>query len=183
VIFHIAVGDTIAWWNDVLSKVFAETLGQPGMGEMSAMLENAPQFMTGLMGTAFFASMILSVFLARWWQAALYHPGGFREEFHGIRLDRTAAMVGAAVIVLAFISASPGSLIVDVAIMTGIYASVFGVALVHHWVSETEAHKAWLILMYLLLAFVAPQILVVLAIVGLADAWLNIRRFYQKTTS
>ncbi len=181
VIFHMAVGDTVAWWSALFDKAFADALGQPGMAEMATMLENAPQMMTGIMSTAFFVSMALSLLLARWWQAALYNPGGFRDEFHQIRLDRRVAIAGSAILVLALVSATPGSIITDLAVIVGVYASVFGVALIHHWVAGTEASKAWLILLYLLLAFIAPQILVVLAIIGFADAWFNIRRFYEKT--
>jgi hypothetical protein len=178
-VFHMTVGDTVLWWREILDKVFAETLEQPGMAEMGLMLENTPQFMTALMATAFFVSMIFSVFLARWWQAALYNPGGFREEFYAIRLSTPAAAIGSLLMVWAAISSSPGSFAIDLAIIVGMYASVSGIALVHHWVATTSANKSWLILMYLLLAFVAPQILVVLAILGFADAWLNIRRFYK----
>ena len=178
-VFHIAVGDTVMWWREVLDKVFAEALEQPGMGDMSFVLENTPRFMTALMATAFFISMVASVMLARWWQAVLYNPGGFQQEFHGIRLDKTIAMIGGLVFVWAAISSEVGGIATDLAIVIGVYASVSGMALVHHWVVTTKANKGWLILMYLLLAFVAPQILVFLAILGFVDAWLNARSFYQ----
>jgi len=179
IVFHMAVGDTVLWWREVLDKVFAEALEQPGMADISVMLENTPQFMTALMATAFFISMVASVCLARWWQAALYNPGGFQTEFHAIRLDRPVAIFGTLILVWASISATPGSIATDFAIIIGVYASVAGMALVHHWVATTQANKGWLILMYLLLAFIAPQILVVLAIFGFADAWLDVRRFYK----
>ena len=178
-VFHMAVGDTVMWWREMLDRVFAETLAQPGMAEMGLMLENTPQFMTALMATAFFVSMVFSVCLARWWQATLYNPGGFREEFQAIRLNTPTAIVGSLMMVGAAISSSPGSFAIDLAIIVGMFASIAGIALVHHWVATTSANKSWLILLYLLLAFVAPQILVILAILGFADAWLNIRRFYK----
>jgi len=180
IVFHFAVGDAITWWREILDKVFAETLEQPGMGDVGLMLENTPQFMTALMATAFFISMMLSVCLARWWQAALYNPGGFQEEFHAFRINTSSAILGAVILVWASVTAEVGNLASDLAVVISIYASVSGIALVHHWVTTTGANKAWLILMYLLLAFIAPQILVVLAIVGFADAWLNIRQFYGK---
>ena len=37
--------------------------------------------------------MIAMLFLARWCQAALYNPGGFRKEFHQIRLSQTAGAI------------------------------------------------------------------------------------------
>ena len=180
IVFHMAVGDTVLWWQGILDKVFAEALAEPGMGNMGLMLENVPQFMTALMGTAFFVSMMASILLARWWQAVLYHPGGFQKEFHAVRVDKPAAGFGALILIWAAIGAGSGSIVVDLAIIIGVYASVSGLSLVHHWVAAKKANKGWLILMYLLLAFIAPQILLVLAILGFADAWLNIRRFYEK---
>ena len=36
-------------------------------------------------------STILCLFVSRWWQAMLYNPGGFGEEFRQLRLDVRAA--------------------------------------------------------------------------------------------
>ncbi|NNC54346.1 MAG: hypothetical protein HKO07_01350, partial [Pseudomonadales bacterium] len=33
-------------------------------------------------------TVAFSLLVARWWQAMLYNPGGFREEFHALRLQR-----------------------------------------------------------------------------------------------
>lgn len=42
--------------------------------------------LAGLMGATHAAMTLLSLILARAWQARLYNPGGFREEFHRLRL-------------------------------------------------------------------------------------------------
>ena len=38
------------------------------------------------MGVLFLAT-VLKLFLARWWQARLYNPGGFQQAFHSLRLS------------------------------------------------------------------------------------------------
>ncbi len=180
--FHISVGDAVNWWNDIMQQMFQEAAQQPGMDMMQGMemmQRNVAQMMTAIMAVAFFASMVLSLLLGRWWQALLYNPGGFQQEFHQFRIDRIFAAIGAVILVWAAVSGSMGSLPVDVAIVICAYASVAGLALVHDWVNVRQANKAWLIVLYLLLAFVAPQILALLAVVGFADAWLDIRKFYR----
>jgi len=179
--FHLMIGNTVEWWQNILDKVLAEVFKQPGINaaDVEMMRSAASQYMTGLMASAFFISMVLSVFLARWWQATLYNPGGFKLEFLQFRVDRSIAILGALIMIWAMINPVPGNLASDLSIVISIYASVAGIALIHHWVDATEAHKAWIILLYLLLLFIAPQILVLLAIIGFADAWLNIRRFYE----
>ena len=179
--FHLSIGNTVEWWQNVLDKVLAEVFTQPGVNaaDVEMMRTTASQYMTGLMASAFFISMVLSVFLARWWQAILYNPGGFKLEFLQFRVERSIAILGALIMIWAMLTPVPGSLASDLSVVISIYASVAGIALIHHWVAATEAHKAWIILLYLLLFFIAPQILVLLAIIGFADAWLNIRRYYE----
>jgi len=182
--FHGAVGDTVLWWQGILDKILGESLQQPGLdvAEMQLVREKAPQFMTGLMASTFFISMILSLFLARFWQAALYNPGGFKSEFQSFRVDKVIAILGAILMIWALLAQVPGTLASDLSIVISVYASIAGIALVHHWIVATNSNKSWLILMYLLLVFFTPQILVLLAIIGFADAWMNIRRFYTNRT-
>lgn len=41
----------------------------------------------GLIGISNTLSVAVSLLLARWWQALLYNPGGFQQEFHQLRLS------------------------------------------------------------------------------------------------
>jgi len=41
--------------------------------------------MEGVLGAVHMAILLACVVLARWWQAALYNPGGFQTEFHQLR--------------------------------------------------------------------------------------------------
>lgn len=180
--FHIAVGNPVEWWTTILSSIFEQAMSQQSfdmMGKDGILEQNIAQMMTAIMATAFFVSMVLSLLLGRWWQAMLFNPGGFQQEFHQFRIDKIFAAISAVILVWATVSATMGSLAVDVAVVICAYAAVAGVALIHDWVRVTGANKAWLILLYLLLAFVAPQLLALLAIIGFMDAWLDIRRFYQ----
>ena len=49
-----------------------------------------------LLGNLAFMQMLLtliSLFTARWWQAKLYNPGGFQQEFYQLRLSRANILV------------------------------------------------------------------------------------------
>ena len=182
--FHAMVGDTVTWWLSIIDQLFVEAFEQSGADatQLEMMRENMSKFMTGLMATAFFLSMVLSIFLGRWWQAVLYNPGGFKTEFHAFRLDKTAAIIGALILVWASVLAEAGSVAIDLAFVVSVFGSVAGLALVHHFVDTRGINKAWVITLYLLLMFVAPQLLVLLAIAGFADAWMDLRRFYKSKT-
>jgi len=178
--FHSMVGDTVSWWLGMIDQLFVEAFKQSGadVTQIEMMRENMAKFMTGLMATAFFLSMVLSMFLGRWWQAILYNPGGFKVEFHSFRLDKVIAIIGSLVLIWASINSAPGGIAIDLSFVISVYGSLAGLALIHHWFDSRQFNKAWLITLYMLLLFIAPQLLVILAIVGFADAWLNIRRFY-----
>lgn len=182
--FHLVVGDTVNWWTNIMQHMISQAADQSGMdaSQMDMMRENMSQFMTGLMATAFFLTMIMSLFLGRWWQAVLYNPGGFKAEFHQVRMDKTAAIVGSLILVWATFSPTPGSMAVDLSFVVSAYGGIAGLAFVHHLVEARNANKAWLITLYLLLMFIAPQLMVLLAIIGFADAWLDLRRFYENKT-
>jgi len=183
--FHLLVGNPVEWWNTLLTKVFEKTLTQQSfelMGQNGLPAKGVAQAMTAILAAAFFTSIVLSLFTGRWWQAVLFNPGGFQQEFHQFRIDKVYAGISAVILGWAGITATMGSLAVDVAVVVCVYAAVAGVALIHDWVRVTQANKAWLILLYMALAFVAPQLLVLLAIIGFTDAWFNFRRFYQNKT-
>lgn len=182
--FHAMIGDTVSWWLTMIDQLFVEAFKQSGADatQIEVMRGNMAQIMTGLMATAFFLSMVLSMFLGRWWQAVLYNPGGFKAEFHAFRLDRSVAIIGALILIWASITAAPGSVAIDLSFVISVFGSVAGLALIHHFVETKQVNKAWIITLYLLLMFIAPQLLVLLAIAGFADAWLDLRRFYTKQT-
>ena len=85
------------WWQDLFQR-----LQDYGLSQLdAAQLEQANQLVTSLLSALFASGFVLglisALLLARWWQSALFNPGGFREEFHALRLPRAlvfATMVG-----------------------------------------------------------------------------------------
>ena len=51
-----------------------------------------------------------------------------------------------------------------------------GVAVVHAIVRLQQKHKAWLMVMYILLLIMMPQMVFLLALVGVLEQWFNFRR-------
>jgi len=182
--FHLMVNETITWWSTMIDQVIKEAFVQSGADttQLEMMRESMASFMTGLIASFLFLSMMMSLFLGRWWQAVLFNPGGFRQEFHSFRLDKSAAVICSILLVWATVGSEPGSIAIDLSFVISSFGGIAGLALVHHWVAAKNANVAWLTTLYILMAFIAPQIMVLLAIIGFADAWLDMRRFYQKET-
>ena len=54
--------------------------------------------------------------------------------------------------------------------------AVQGVAVTHAIVRLQQRHKAWLVVMYVLLLIMMPQMAVLLALIGVLDQWFNFRQ-------
>ena len=48
--------------------------------------------MLSVIGAVYMFLAVLLLMTARWMQALLFNPGGFRTEFHGLRIERHVAL-------------------------------------------------------------------------------------------
>ncbi len=111
-------------------------------------------------------SCILGLVLARSWQAQLYNPGGFREEFHQIRLPLTVAM-GLLAFTLVGATFVPFLLVLVPAATLPLL--VAGLAMIHGLVGMRQLGSFWLVGFYILLIFVtqlAYPVIVLTACLG-----------------
>ncbi len=180
VVFYLATGDPVQFWQTVLSQLVAAMNAQGGgMAEMEAIQSQFPVFarwLTGMLAGGLVMGLVLSLMAGRWWQALLYNPGGFRQEFFELRQSRIAALV--VVLILALSLPELGRLsdmAGDMMIVIVMLYSVVGLALVHALVARTGRHVGWLVALYILLFIMPPQTMMLLASAGFADSWMNFR--------
>ncbi|QKT04708.1 hypothetical protein HUS23_13255 [Ectothiorhodospiraceae bacterium 2226] len=171
---HLLVPDPAAWWSEVLHNL------QGQLGEDAAPLfehaDEAARLMTGMLAAVMLINIGASLLLARWWQARLYNPGGFREEFHGLRLGQPMALLGLGLIAVgALMPGWLGSFALDLLWVLGLLFLVQGVAVVHGLAGARGLHVGWLVGLYAVLLFTFPMGAVVLALLGVGDTWLNLR--------
>ncbi|GAB2713073.1 hypothetical protein [Halomonas garicola] len=123
----------------------------------------------GVTGLVVILLAIACLALARSWQAGLYNPGGFRQEFHALRLTprELALLVGLGAISMLFD-------IAGFALIGWVPLLIAGVALVHGIIGLKEMNGLWLGAFYLLLITTWPMILIVL-LSGLIDSFANVR--------
>lgn len=113
-----------------------------------------------------------ALLLARWWQALLYNPGGFRKEFHALRLSPTLAFVLLGAIALSYVvvnnDLSWGNVL-------GLPLMLSGVALVHHMVAFAQLGGHWLVIFYTGLILLVGPLSLVLVALGFLDSLLDFR--------
>jgi len=179
---YLQVQDPVAEWSKVLG-IFTQSLVEQQLmdaSQQSVLVAAMAKWMPGMLAAGFFLQSMASLFLARWWQAALYNPGGFRSEFHELRLSRALTIVTLIALSVMMVLGEEGALFL-LYVMTVLIVgwSLQGLSLVHGIAGKLKANSGWLVGLYLLLVFAMIHTLVVLAIAGMADAWFDFRARLQ----
>ncbi len=127
--------------------------------------------LAGMLGLINAVSCVLCLLLARWWQAALYNPGGFREEFHRMRLSPKLSLL----LVLGMLAVSMfGFEYRPWAVLFAVPLSVAGLGFVHARAAHRKLGFGWLSVFYLLWLVLDPVKLIVVG-VAVADSWIDFR--------
>lgn len=165
-------------YSEQVVAVFSETLQQLASQaaepeQAAALLAFTPnvQQVAGLLGMMNALSVVLCLMLARWWQALLYNPGGFRAEFHQLRL---APQLTTLLVLVGLTLSAFGA---DYRLWATIVAIPFmfaGFALIHGIVAKKQLGGNWLVFFYIAWLLVDPlkALLLILAVV---DSWIDFR--------
>ncbi|HVN41474.1 MAG TPA: hypothetical protein VMT50_01735, partial [Steroidobacteraceae bacterium] len=120
---------------------------------------------------------MLALFLARWWQSQLEHPGAFGPEFGSLRLGLALGASSAVVIVASLVTKL--ALVDDIARLFMGALVLVGLGAAHRAAQGGRLASGWLWGIYLALVLVAPVTVAVLAAWGFADNWRRSRETAQ----
>jgi len=179
-LFHLMQPDAAAYWKPVLKqmKPMLQQAYQLSDSKLDETINNAASWMTGTFAAAFAIIAIISLIIARNWQARLYNPGGFGEEFRQIVIGKQASIALIIGITLAVITEN--QLIIEL-IMVGVAVFMFqGLSLAHSIVKQRNMNIRWLVGLYVLMFLLLIQMIVLLATFGLVDNFADFRRQVAK---
>ncbi|WP_372747285.1 hypothetical protein [Litorivivens sp.] len=125
----------------------------------------------GMVGAINAWTVVLGLALARWWQAMLYNPGGFRSEFHALRLPQALA-VG---LVLGMLLLASSGAWANWAMILQMPLSVAGFGLVHALVARSRLGVGSLVMFYMLWALLLPLRWVV-QLLAVTDSFIDVRK-------
>ena len=177
--FHLLVPDPIAWWTQVFNTLLAPAMQQANMAAPDPQaLQIMAKMATMLIAMSLVIVWVSMLFLALWWDAALYAQGAFQKAFHGLMLPRSLAWL-TGLVALAGLVTGPdeAGLIADLFGVLSAGLMFQGLAVVHSLVEQRQMSVNWLFGLYFLL-FLFPQTIMVLAMVALLDMWLDFRQRY-----
>lgn len=156
----------------VMQQQIEQLMNNPELqGQFTAVPpEQLQQLLMVFFGTMLMFLALLLLMLARSWQAKLFNPGGFRDEFHRLRLSWKAS----AALLLLFVLVSLGS---DELQQLSLYfvlpLLVAGAALVHGIVGLRRWPAAVLVIFYATLF--SPIMTQILILAAITDSWYDFR--------
>ncbi len=174
---YLTLGDPAEYWLELLEQYLRPQLAQiqfaQSEAELSHLLAGFSQVMTGGVMGLICLLVIVSLLLARWWQAMLFNPGGFQREYHSLRLGRLTAWAMLALLAVSLVGWF--SLTVDLATVVWLLFLFQGLAVIHHLVLQLGMSVGWLFCIYFLLAVIPYYATPVLSGLGLIDTWFDFR--------
>ena len=126
----------------------------------------------GMLGAGTAMTTVLCLLLARYWQSALYNPGGFGGEFKALYYPATVSM---ALAVATVALASLGLQYRTWAMICVVPLTFAGLALIHARAESRGQGKGWLTGFYVAWLFFDPVKLLVVFF-AIADSWFNFRQ-------
>lgn len=133
-------------------------------------IEEVRDVLLSVIGAVYMFLSIVLLMLARWMQAVLYNPGGFKQEFHNLRVEQKVAL---ALIVILLLS-SFGIVVPEAWVLYFVLPLLFsGIALTHAVVAKKKLSSMWLVTFYILLML--PVVVQILVLLALVDSWYDFR--------
>ncbi len=168
---YIKIGDVEGWWRSLVTDLVGKGIPAASGEQFRQAIEIAPSLMNALVASSIVLSLILTMLIARWWQSALFNPGGFKKEFQAFCLPKQLALPSIAGMALMFLQNRTFTPILrDLLVVIVILYLFQGIASVHRTVNRKSLSANWLIGMYCLLAFL-PQIMIIfIAWIGMTDS-------------
>ncbi|NKB35089.1 MAG: hypothetical protein GKR91_18490 [Pseudomonadales bacterium] len=140
-------------------------------------VEQLRETMTSIIGSVYMFLAIVLTMLARWMQATLFNPGGFKNEIHLLRIEQKVA-IGLLVFMLL---ASFEVLVPPPWILYFMLPLVFsGIGLIHAVVAKRKLPGMVLVAFYLLLAL--PLVVQLVVLLALIDSWYDFRTRIDQAT-
>lgn len=175
---YLLINDPVSMWKQALTQIVPANAPVEDLQGTIALMSS---YMTQIAIIGGFFTMMLGLFIGRWWQAILFNPGGFRKEFLSLRILPKLTLINIAVTVIIGLGYTlwPGVVNITINLMTVLYAFV-GIAVLHTLLANTKMGHFAVPMLYITL-FLIPRILLPIALVGFSDTWLDIRKHSFKT--
>ncbi len=177
--FYLYDADPAALWKSILIQMIPV---EAPVIDLQQKIDMLVHYMTGIIAAGSVCGLLFGLFLGRWWQANLYNPGGFKQEFLFLQCKGRLSIGAFALVGLALATSGVVSEIAwNTCILLFVLFSVTGSSVLHTVFSKMKLARFTVPMLYITL-FLIPHALLLVALVGLSDPWLNLRKIKIEST-
>lgn len=170
--FSLLKPDSGEMWKNLLMKMSPPNASL----DVQPQIEILAHYMTGVIAAGTIFGWIFALFLARWWQAQLYNPDGFRTEYLGLSTSKRFALGSMSLIAIAALSSGAiAELAINLSILVVVLYVFVGTSVCHSLLTPLNQGR-YLVIGFYATVFLIPHLLIPVATVGIVDAWFNLRQ-------
>ncbi|HLF66311.1 MAG TPA: hypothetical protein VI522_01710 [Gammaproteobacteria bacterium] len=166
---------------DELYKTLARRMDLGGVGA-SGLVTSLQEVYLQVMVTTFlvawpavlFLMQILLLIGARYLQSRWYNPGGFKQEFHALRLSALMCVPFLAIFIWAVVA--PSQLALQLAGLVALLYSIAGIAWLHWYIAFKQWTWVWVAVLYGIIFVISAWAMPLLILIGLLDSSINLRQ-------
>jgi hypothetical protein len=178
--FYLYDTESATMWKSILSQMVP---ANAPVEDIQRTINVLAHYMTGVVAAGTVFGLLFGLFLGRWWQSVLYNPGGFRQEFLSLSTHPRLAIGSIVVVAIALLSSGVVSEIFwNITILLFVLYVFIGAAVLHTVFASMKMSR-YMVPMFYLTLFLIPHAMLPVAIVGLSDAWLNLRNKISNQTN
>jgi len=189
IVVYFAIVDEPIEFGLLLLEPMRLLLSSPESGlapqQVSEMLRSAASLLAGSVVAYTALGVILSLFVARSWQANLFSPGAWAQEFRSLRLSRNEGWVTIVLIAILMFSSQLGEplglVLVNISVIIALVYVIFGLAVIHGVIANSQSSGYWLGGIYILLILLSKVVAPLLMLLALSDVWVNYRARVTKS--
>lgn len=177
-VMHSTLDNPALMWRTILERMIeSPELAEDVRQQLVARIDVMSRYMTGAVAAGFMVNIAVCLIIGRAWQARLYNPGGFRAEFLALRLGKAATLLFA---LLALLAGLLQSELLAALLLVFLALYMFqGIAIMHALVDGKRGGIGWLVIFYTAM-IVVWQFMALVALFGMLDTWIDIRRRWRK---
>jgi hypothetical protein len=174
--FYLYVTEPAKAWQIMFEPMLQSLPPEAPVDGMREAVQTISHYMTGIFAASTVFSILAGLFLGRWWQSVLYNPGGFKQEFLSLRTGQRLAIISIVLIIVAKVmSGMVAEIAWNILILLFVLYLFIGTSVLHTQFAKAEKSRFWVPMLYITL-FLVPHVMLPVALVGLCDAWLNLRK-------
>ncbi len=162
-------------WLEPLRQSLIQT-GVMDPDQTAEVIDWLARWLVAMISGGLFLQVTLGLFVARGWQAKLFNPGGFSQEFRALRFSRVLALLAAGALLLLLLAGAQWSWLRVLLVLLLILFFLQGLAVLHALLGRSPSGRPWLVGVYVLMFLAMPYMGLTLAATGYVDVWRDFRR-------